>query len=106
MTKREEVIKGLKCKVDKSCVGCPYDDDFNCVGCDLMIRDAIKLLEAMAPVPPEVDIDTWVCGNCGTSLERQTMIGASVLITEHFEYCPHCGQEVEWEGTANGTPQT
>ena len=47
---REKVIKGLECAIGirgrKSCDDCPYDNDFNCVGCDIVMRDAIAMIDA------------------------------------------------------------
>jgi hypothetical protein len=49
MPDREKVIKGLECAIGirgiKNCGDCPYDNDFNCVGCDIVMRDAIVLLK-------------------------------------------------------------
>ena len=45
----EKVIKGLECAIGirgiKNCDDCPYDNDFNCIGCDIVMRDAIDLLK-------------------------------------------------------------
>ena len=51
---REKVIKGLECKLNQSCAQCPYDEDFNCIGCDVLLRDAIDLLKAQEPETAEV----------------------------------------------------
>ena len=49
MTDREKVIKGLECAIGtrgiKTCDDCPYDNDFNCIGCDIVMRDALALLK-------------------------------------------------------------
>ena len=49
MMDREKVIKGLECAIGirgrKNCDDCPYDNDFNCLGCDIVLRDAIALLK-------------------------------------------------------------
>ena len=63
-----------------------------------IVGDAIALLKEQGPVEPKVIIDTWVCGNCGTRLERQSMVGDNILFTERFEYCPSCGRKVLWGG--------
>lgn len=46
---REKVIKGLECAIGirgrKNCDDCPYDNDFNCIGCDIVMRDALALLQ-------------------------------------------------------------
>lgn len=32
--------------------------------------------------------DTWLCPGCGASYEVEC---------EKYDYCPHCGQKIEWE---------
>ena len=52
MVDREKIIKGLECAIGirgiKNCDGCPYDNDFNCLGCDIVMRDALELLKEQA----------------------------------------------------------
>lgn len=48
-------------------------------------------------VKPKVDIDTYVCGACGTRLERQSLIGPNAVLAETFNYCPNCGRKVKWD---------
>lgn len=54
MSDREKVIKGLECAIGirgrKNCDDCPYDNDFNCIGCDIVMRDAIALLKEQEAV--------------------------------------------------------
>ena len=49
MPDRGKVIKGLECAIGirgrKNCDDCPYDNDFNCIGCDIVMRDALTLLK-------------------------------------------------------------
>lgn len=99
----EKVIKGLEgvylciSPVNHTCGDCPYQD--NHVECiRRVLSDAIALLKDQEPVEPNVIIDTWVCGNCGTRLERQSMVGDNILFTERFDYCPSCGRKVLWGG--------
>ena len=53
MTDIEKVIKGLECAIGtrgiKTCDDCPYDNDFNCIGCDIVMRDALALLKEQEP---------------------------------------------------------
>lgn len=55
MTDREKVIKGLKCCIrqmlgqQRVCDECPYDEDFNCLGCSVVLRQAIALLKEQEP---------------------------------------------------------
>ena len=53
MIEREKVIKGLECSIGirgrKNCDDCPYDNDFNCIGCEIVLRDAIALLKEQEP---------------------------------------------------------
>lgn len=67
MVDREKVIKGLECKLNQSCAQCPYDEDFNCIGCDVLFRDALALLKAQELVlsVPAVDAVPVVrCKDC------------------------------------------
>ena len=58
----------------------------------------LKAQEAQEAVKPIMDIDTWVCGKCGTRVERQSMAGPNVLIAEQLDFCPNCGRAVKWDG--------
>lgn len=60
-------------------------------------KAALSLLKDREAVEPNVIIDTLVCGNCGTRLERQSMVGDNILFTERFDYCPSCGRKVKLE---------
>ena len=97
----ERVISGLQCKLNeggkRGCSDCPYDEDFNCLGCDVMLRDALTLLKALEPVEPILDIDEWKCGVCGHKLEHQELLGENVLFHEQYNYCPDCGRAVMWK---------
>lgn len=104
MPDREKVIKGLEycmggCQV--SCFKCPYREighqPPDCLDNCMILQDAVELLKENESVKPEVLVDTWVCGNCKTRLERQAMIGPNVLISENFNYCPSCGRKVKWD---------
>lgn len=68
---------------------------------EYLLADALELLKKQKPVSPKVDIDTYVCGVCGTRLERQSMIGPNVVVSELLDYCPVCGQAVKWDDSDN-----
>lgn len=66
----------------------------------LNFKDADKVVEMLKeqePVKPVVNVDEWVCGCCGTRLERQELISPNVIFHDFFEYCPSCGKKVDWE---------
>ena len=50
MPDREMVIQGLECCIRKMeggvhvCDECPYDEDFNCLGCSIVLWQALFLL--------------------------------------------------------------
>lgn len=67
-----------------------------CVRIGQTINSAIDLLKE-EPVKPVVNVDEWVCGNCGLSVEQQRMIHPNAIFHDFFEYCPHCGKKVDWE---------
>lgn len=56
-----------------------------------------ELLKVQEPVEPKVDIDTYICGNCGHKLEHQELLGDNILFHEQYEYCPNCGKRVRHE---------
>ena len=85
MISREQVIKGLECCTENNagkCLKCPYN-----VGiCQHRIAaDALELLK-QEPVKPVVNQDEWVCGCCGTWLERQRMIHPSAILHDLCDY--------------------
>lgn len=100
MADREKVLNGLEACADRTgalCRTCPYDfvHNENCMGD--MARDALELLKEQEPVKPVVNVDEWVCGCCGLSVEQQRMIHPGAIFHDFFEYCPHCGKKVDWE---------
>ena len=104
MDYREKVIKGLKMHKTGLCnvltasgkEYCPYwENNDNCML--ELLNDALSLLKAQEPIKPKVNIDTWVCGNCGTRIERQSLIGPNAVLAETFNFCPECGKAVKWD---------
>ena len=47
---------------------------------------------------PYIDIDEAKCPVCKVKLTRQELLGEDVLFEDFFDYCPHCGKPVLWEG--------
>lgn len=62
-----------------------------------VIDNVISMLKAQEPIKPKVNIDTWVCGNCGTRVEHESMIGPNAVLAETFKFCPECGRAVKWD---------
>lgn len=115
MPDREKVIKGFECchvmvhdlGPDKtSCGICPYKDvqteeqiDLGGIECVAVLHDdALSLLKEQEGVVPYIDIDEAKCPVCKVKLTRQELIGDDVLFEDFFDYCPHCGKPVLWEG--------
>lgn len=99
---REKVLQALEhcdlCSDMPNCPGCAYLSEPNCMEhLKLDIIALLKAQEAQDAVKPIMDIDTWVCGKCGTRVERQSMAGPNVLIAEQLDFCPNCGRKVKWE---------
>jgi len=93
MPDMEKVIKGLECAIGirgvKNCDNCPYDNDFNCLGCDIVMRDALALLKEQEPVEPRSMSDCawqYSCGEC-----------KKPLYAHGFAYCPWCGRRIKWQ---------
>lgn len=68
----------------------------NCMTHQILSDMLDELLEEKA-VKPVVNQDEWVCGCCGTWLERQRMIHPSAILHNLCEYCPQCGKKVDWK---------
>ncbi len=85
-----------------------HDDcDRDCANCDLvqddgdlheMYTNVIAVLREQEGVVPYIDIDEAKCPVCKVKLTRQELIGDDVLYEDFFDYCPHCGKPVLWEG--------
>lgn len=67
-----KVIKGLECAIGvrgcRNCDECPYDNDFNCIGCEIVMSDALELLKASRQTEWERD----------TAVDQLTQIGKSI----------------------------
>lgn len=95
VTGREKVVRAVETCFDS------WIDKHRNMGLDLheverMKRDALELLKEQEPVEPSVDVDTYVCPNCGHRLEHQGMFGDNVIFDERYNFCPACGREVKW----------
>ena len=73
MPDREKVLQGLECCIRKLegqrvCDECPYDEDFNCLGCSDVLRQAIALLrdqnETDTTIDPCKSCQEWECNGC------------------------------------------
>ena len=74
------------------------EDTYGVITMSTEVRDIlVKLLREEEAVKPVVDQDEWVCGCCGTWLERQRMIHPGAILHDLCEYCPACGKKVDWE---------
>lgn len=96
MPDREKVIETLE-----SCVANPLHrkGDKFVISFDVRFVNAIiELLKEQEGVVPYIDIDEAKCPVCKVKLTRQELIGDDVLFEDFFDYCPHCGKPVLWEG--------
>ena len=88
MTKRERYAEALE----------KAEDTYGVITMSTEVRDIlVKLLREEEAVKPVVNQDEWVCGCCGTWLERQRMIHPGAILHDLCEYCPACGKKVDWE---------
>jgi len=88
MTMRERYAEALE----------KAEDTYGVITMSTEVRDIlVKLLREEEAVKPVVNHDEWVCGCCGTWLERQRMIHPSAILHDLCEYCPACGKKVDWE---------
>ena len=93
MTEKEKVILGLECCIRKMegqrvCDECPYDEDFNCLGCSVVLRQAIAMLKKQEAVKPQLSISgMWYeCPICHRHLTK-----------DRDNYCARCGRPVKWD---------
>ena len=88
-----KVTKGLECALGtpgrRDCNNCPYDEEFNCLGCIGVMNDAINLLREREPVKPVKCGYAWVCGAC------EKIVGI-VFDDENDNFCSRCGRPVLW----------
>lgn len=88
MSERERYAEALE-KAEDTC---------GVIAMSTEVRDIlVKLLREEKAVKPVVNQDEWVCGCCGTWLERQRMIHPGAILHDLCEYCPQCGKEVDWK---------
>lgn len=88
MTMRERYAEALE----------KAEDTYGVITMSTEVRDIlVKLLREEEAVKPVVNQDEWVCGCCGTWLERQRMIHPGAILHDLCEYCPACGKKVDWE---------
>ena len=88
MTMRERYAEALE----------KAEDTYGVIAMSTQVRDIlVKLLKEEEAVKPVVNQDEWVCGCCGSWLERQRMIHPGAILHDLCEYCPSCGKKVDWE---------
>ena len=92
MTEKEKVIHGLECCIRKMegqriCDECPYDEDFNCLGCSIVLWQAIAMLREQEAVKPQLSISgMWYeCPICHRHITKDI-----------DNYCARCGKPVKW----------
>ena len=57
---------------------------------------AISALKKQIPKEPAVMIDTWICPSCNNGIEYQFLLGDNVLFHGFHDFCPRCGQAIDW----------
>ena len=88
MTMRERYAEALE----------KAEDTYGVIAMSTEVRDIlVKLLREEEAVKPVVNQDEWICGCCGSWLERQRMIHPGAILHDLCEYCPSCGKKVDWE---------
>lgn len=102
MTELDRVIYDIErctCHVPDACRDCSKFRGVYTPDCmEQLLTDALKLLKEQEPVEPSIDVDTYVCPNCGHRLEHQGMLGDNVIFDERYNFCPACGKAVKWNG--------
>ena len=57
---------------------------------------AVEAMEKQIPRKPIVPVDTWLCPSCGEPAEYQQKLGDNVLYHGQHDFCPRCGQAIDW----------
>ena len=89
MPDREKVLQGLEWCIRKMegqlvCDECPYDEDFNCLGCSVVLRQAIALLKK-----PKRESRAMLPCKCGCK-RREHWIAPGAEMPEILK-CYQCG---------------
>lgn len=58
---------------------------------------AVEAMRKQIPKKPAVPVDTWLCPSCGEPVEYQRKLGDNVLYHGQHDFCPKCGQAIDWE---------
>ena len=58
---------------------------------------AARAMEKQIPKKPTVPVDTWLCPSCSEPVEHQQRLGDNVLYHGQHDFCPNCGQAIDWE---------
>lgn len=96
MPDSKKVIEGLKKAAEELARYAPMKVNGRC---QMYFDGAIHLLKEQEAVKPSVDVDTYVCPNCGHRLEVQGKLGDNVIFDERYNFCPACGKAVKWDAT-------
>ena len=62
------------------------------------VEIAVEAMQKQIPKKPTVPVDTWLCPSCGEPVEYQQKLGDNVLYHGQHDFCPKCGQAIDWEG--------
>ena len=96
MTREESAVLQLKRLGDLYRVTDFYGDPVDTYDLEEAVDTALDALEKEMAKPYRLQIDTAVCPACGHPVEMQHMNG-EILIHDFFDYCPSCGQAIDWE---------
>lgn len=58
---------------------------------------AVEAMRKQLAQKPKVPIDTWVCPECGRDVEFQAKLGDNIVFNGQYDFCPKCGQAIDWE---------
>lgn len=65
---------------------------------DAAVTKTLEALKKQIPKKPIVPVDTWLCPSCREPVEYQQKLGDNVLLHGQHDFCPRCGQAINWEG--------
>ena len=84
---------------EKDCIECAIRHIQSSLDVDpWAVEIAVEAMRKQLAQKPKVPIDTWVCPECGRDVEFQAKLGDNIVFNGQYDFCPNCGQAIDWEG--------
>lgn len=105
---KEQIRKAISESVVKG-EGIESFEDFPVLRLTGLTLDQIRKLKkrdtALLPIAPKTALDAYYCEpncpNCGKEFGAKICGYTMRQVIGHFDFCPWCGQRLNWEGKGN-----